>query len=231
MNVTVSQCPMGASATRRSPQALQPFRRTILVVIAVSSIKTRRVVSSQPCSRIQRRRARATSARLRSSARRLFFKRDAMASEETRQCAAACRDPSLTQDRNELIQRKVPLLADQGENLRRILLQRRRAPSTGHRLERSIFVKTLQRIAELALTSKCSAASRRDPPASTNWITRILKSPGYGPRIGQTPPDQCARLAPPANFGNPDSLRLERAVVAEPDLGHSHGVMPQSVLL
>ena len=34
----------------------------------------RRVVSSQPCSRIQRRRARATSARLHSSARRLFLK-------------------------------------------------------------------------------------------------------------------------------------------------------------
>ena len=70
---TVSQCPMGASATRRSPQGLQPFRRTILVVTAVSSMNTRRVVSSQPCSRIQRRRARATSARLRSSARRLFL--------------------------------------------------------------------------------------------------------------------------------------------------------------
>src|SRR5215468_9124620 len=143
MNVTVSQCPMGASATRRSPQALQPFRRTILVVIAVSSIKTRRVVSSQPCSRIQRRRARATSARLRSSARRLFFKRKAMASEETRQCAAACRDTSLTQDRNELIQGKVPLLADQGENPLRIFFQRRGAPSTGHRFQRPIFVKTL----------------------------------------------------------------------------------------
>src|SRR5215831_483196 len=31
-----------------------------------------------------------------------FFKGDAMASEETRQCAAACRDTSLTQYRNEL---------------------------------------------------------------------------------------------------------------------------------
>jgi hypothetical protein len=41
MNVTVSQCPIGASATRRSPQRLQPFRRTILVVTAVSSINTR----------------------------------------------------------------------------------------------------------------------------------------------------------------------------------------------
>src|SRR5215471_17924247 len=73
-------------------------------------------------------------------------------------------------------------------------------------------------IAELALTSKCSAASRRDPPASTNSITRILKSPGYGPRIGQTPPNQCARLAPPAHFGNPDSLRLERAVTQKRQL-------------
>src|SRR5262249_60084843 len=124
-----------APATRRSPHGLQPFRRTILVVIAVSSIKTRRVESSQPCSRIQRRRARATSARLRSSARKLFFKGDAMASEETRQCAAACRDTSLTQSRNELIQRKVPLLADKVENLLRILLQRRRAPSARHRPE------------------------------------------------------------------------------------------------
>src|SRR5215472_6883774 len=144
MNVIVSQCPIGASATRRSPQGLQPFRRTILVVIAVSSINTRRVVSSQLCSRIQRRRARATSARLRFSARRLFFERDAMASEETRQCAAARRDTPLTQSRNELIQREVPLLADQGENLLRILLQRGHAPSTGHRFERPIFAKALQ---------------------------------------------------------------------------------------
>src|SRR5215471_15627422 len=55
-----------------------------------------------------------------------FFEGDAMASEETRQCAAACRDTSLTQDRNELTQRKVPLLADKVENLLRIVLQRRR---------------------------------------------------------------------------------------------------------
>jgi len=67
-----------------------------------------------------------------------------MASEESRQCAAACRDPLLTQYRNELIQRKVPLLADNDENLLRILLQRGRTPSTGHRFARPIFVKALQ---------------------------------------------------------------------------------------
>src|SRR6516225_3221483 len=120
INVTVSQRPMGASATSRSPQGLQPLRRTILVVIAVSSINTRRVVSSQPCSRIQRRRARATSARFRSSARRLFFEGDVMASEKARKRAAASGDTSPMQDRNDLIQRKVPLLADQGEDLLRI---------------------------------------------------------------------------------------------------------------
>src|SRR5215471_12639934 len=141
INVTVSQRPMGASATSRSPQELQPLRRTILVVIAVSSINTRRVVSSQPCSRIQRRRARATSARLRSAARRLFFERDAVASEETRQCAAACRDTSLTQYRNELIQRKVLLFADQGEDLPRILLQG--GSARGRWFANPIFMKAL----------------------------------------------------------------------------------------
>src|SRR6476646_3600468 len=71
-----------------------------------------------------------------------------------------------------------------------------------------------QRIAELALTWNCSAASRRDPPPSTKRITRTLSSPGYGPRIAQPPANQCVRLAPSEPFGNPDSLRLGRAVNA-----------------
>src|SRR5690349_5525432 len=72
-----------------------------------------------------------------------------------------------------------------------------------------------QRIAELALTWNCSAASRRDPPPSTKRITRTLSSPGYGPRIAQPPANQCVRLAPSEAFGNPDSLRLGRAVDGE----------------
>src|SRR6516225_7381439 len=155
---------MGTSANSRSPRGFQPFRRTILVVIAVSSMNTRRVVSSQPCSRIQRRRARATSARFRSAARRLFFEGDAMAREKARKRAAASGDTLPMQDRNDLIQRKVPLLANQGEDLLRIFLQRRRAPATGHWFANPVCT---QRIAELALTSNSSAASRRDPPPST----------------------------------------------------------------
>src|SRR6516225_5510640 len=73
-----------------------------------------------------------------------FFEGDAMASEESRQCAAARRDTPLTQDRNELIQRKVPLLADKSKNLLRILLQRGSAPAAGHRFRRPIFPKALQ---------------------------------------------------------------------------------------
>src|ERR1700722_15885969 len=68
------------------------------------------------------------------------------------------------------------------------------------------------RIAELTLTSNCSAASRRDPPSCTKSMTRVLNSPGYGSCIGQPPTNQCVRLAPPACLGNPDSLRSGRAV-------------------
>jgi hypothetical protein len=61
----------------------------MLVLTAVSSIKTRWAGSSSPCSRIQRRRARATSARCRSAARRLFFEGDVMTLEEPPQRAPA----------------------------------------------------------------------------------------------------------------------------------------------
>src|SRR6516165_9070506 len=155
---------MGTSANSRSPRGFQPFRRTILVVIAVSSMNTRRVVSSQPCSRIQRRRARATSARLRSAARRLFFEGDAMASEKARKRAAASGDTSPMQDRNDLIQRKVPLLADQGEDLLRIFLQRRSAPATGHRFANPVFAKALhptdRRIYDSGVYTPCRSEAK-----------------------------------------------------------------------
>src|SRR5271165_6242109 len=112
MNVSVSQFPIGTSPTKRSPRAFQPLRRTMLVVTAVSSINTRRAGSSSPCSRIQRRRARATSARFRSAACRLFFEGDAMASEESRERAAAPWDSQLVQLGNDLIQREARLLTD-----------------------------------------------------------------------------------------------------------------------
>ena len=58
------------SPCRRSEHA--PCAKFVLT--AVSSINTNRAGSSMPCSRIQRRRARATSARCRSAACRLFLR-------------------------------------------------------------------------------------------------------------------------------------------------------------
>src|SRR5215472_4179455 len=144
MNVIVFQCPIGTWPTKRSPRGLQPFGRSILVLTAVSSINMRWAGSSNPCSRIQRRRARATSSRLRSAAMRLFFNGDVMAGEETGERATACRDAPLTQNPNHLIQSQIRLLRDQSEDSLRVLLQRRNAPSARHRLRSSVVAKVLK---------------------------------------------------------------------------------------
>src|ERR1700726_2721713 len=70
----VFQCPCGTRSTSLTPRGPRPRSRTMFVLTAVSSRNTSRAGSSRPCSRIQRRRARATSARCCSAARRLFFK-------------------------------------------------------------------------------------------------------------------------------------------------------------
>ena len=96
-----------------------------------------------PCSRTQRRRARATSARLRSAARRLFFDSDAVASKEPGERAPASWDSPLVQRRNNLTQREVRLLTDEGENPLRVLLQWRSTPSTGYWLAGPVVAKAL----------------------------------------------------------------------------------------
>ena len=171
-------------------------------------------MSSQPCSRIQRRRARATSARLRSAARRLFFEGDAMTSEEARKRAAAPGDTSPMQYRDDLIQRQVRLLADQGEDLLRILLQRRSAPATGHWFANPIFAKALhpadrrtgadlELFGRLTSRSSCLQQSELRAFSAHQGTVRALPSP---------PANQCVRLAPSESLGNPDSLRSGRAV-------------------
>src|SRR5271165_1733641 len=85
----------------------------------------------------------ATSARFRSAARKLFFNGDAMASKKSGKRAAAAWDSPLVKRRNDLIQREVRFLADEGENLPRVLLQWRTTPSTAHGFESSVFTKAL----------------------------------------------------------------------------------------
>src|SRR6266480_1381222 len=95
----------------------------MLVVVQVSSMNTSRAGSNRPCSRIQRRRARATSARFCSAAYRVFFISDAAAIEEAPNGAAAAPDPSFRQRRNDLLQRQIGLIGDQKF---RVLFQGRR---------------------------------------------------------------------------------------------------------
>jgi len=101
--VMVFQWPCGTRPTSRSPHGLRPLSRTIFVLAAVSSMNTNRLGSSMPCSRIQRRRARATSARSCSAACRLFFKRDLMSSKKSPERGAATRDPSLAHRDKHLV--------------------------------------------------------------------------------------------------------------------------------
>src|SRR5580692_7028118 len=116
INVTVSQCPIGASLTKRTPRGFQPLSRSMLVVTAVSSINTR------------------------------WPDQESLApesSEKSGQRAAAAWDTPLVKRRNDLIQREVRLLADEREDLPRVLLQWRSTPSTGHGFGSAVFTKAL----------------------------------------------------------------------------------------
>lgn len=78
-------------------------------------MNTSRVVSTVPCSCIQRRRARGMSATFRLAARRLFFEGDLMTLEEALYRAAAAGNRSLSHCGDHLIQRQVRLVRDQRE--------------------------------------------------------------------------------------------------------------------
>src|SRR6201981_1272910 len=129
--VMVFQCPCGTRPIRRSPRGQRPLSRTILVLAAVSSTKTSRAGSNRPCSRIQRRRACATSARSCSAARRLFFERDVVPLEKPPDRRATARDLELTHHPDDLVQRQVGLQFNQCQQKVCVLLQRRRAPTAG----------------------------------------------------------------------------------------------------
>ena len=97
-------------AERRSPgrhAGLAPLSLTMFVLTAVSSINTSRAGSSIPCSRIQRRRARATSARCRSAACSTFFERDVVG-RKTPERAAAGFDPSALRSSEPFLPRSGP---------------------------------------------------------------------------------------------------------------------------
>src|SRR3989304_2635585 len=92
-------------------------------------MKTSRAGSNIPWTRIQRRRARATSARSCSAARRLFFEGDLVALKEAPDRGATARNLVLAHRTDHLVQRQVRLPIDQSQQKPRLLLQWRGAPT------------------------------------------------------------------------------------------------------
>src|SRR6266513_896823 len=125
----VFRCPCGTDPISRSPREQRPLIRTMLVLVAVSSINTNRAGLSIPCSLIQRRRPRATSGRSCSAARRLFFDSYIMSLEKSPDGGAAARDSALVHRGDHLVQGQIRLLGYQSQQPIRVLLQRRRTPS------------------------------------------------------------------------------------------------------
>jgi len=134
-----------------------------------------------PCSRIQRRRARTTSARHCSAARKLFFEADIMPIEEPPHRTAAADNPTFAHCRNDLIQQSNPAARQSAPAKGRCAPPTARCyPGRFGRNASSSFKRCIHLIAELALTSTHSAASRRDAPASTSRSTRMRKSSEQG---------------------------------------------------
>ena len=128
---------VGKDPTNRSPRGQRPRSRTKLVLVAVSSINTNLAGSSRPCLRIQRRRARATSARSCSLARRLFFDGDIMSLEKSPDRGATAWNSLLAHRRNNLIQGLQPPHRRTGARLKLSAASRRDAPATTASITRS----------------------------------------------------------------------------------------------
>src|SRR5216684_1367038 len=142
--VIVFHSPSGTRPINLTPRGARPLSRTILVLTAVSSINTNRAGSSMPCSRIQRRRARATSARSRSAACRLFFKGDAVSIKKSRKRALAGTNPSLEQLYKRLVQGQVRPFTNQSQYLLHVRFQRRHTSSARLRRGTPALVPALQ---------------------------------------------------------------------------------------
>src|SRR5579871_817384 len=142
--VTVSHDPSGTVPITLTPLRARPRSRTKFVLTAVSSMNTSRAGSSMPCSRIQRRRARATSARRRSAACRLFFKGDVVPIEKPPERAATGLNPPPAQLGNCFYQSQVRLLSNQRQDLGRKPFQRRNASSARLRRGAARLAPTLQ---------------------------------------------------------------------------------------
>src|SRR5262245_37671558 len=173
----VFQWPWGTDPTNRSPRGQRPRSLTKLVLVAVSSMNTNLAGSSRPCLRIQRRRARATSARSCSVARRLFFDGDIMSLEKSPDRGTTPWNSLLAHRHNDLVQGQIRLLGYRANSHSTCSSNGDVLPPLSFALAYPVSRQRCNHLtAELALRLKLSAASRRDAPAATASITRSRKS-------------------------------------------------------
>ena len=184
-------------------------------------MNTSRAGSNMPCSRIQRRRARATSARFCSAACRLFFEADRVPLEEghtalrlpaiRRLRIAATISSSVKSGRSAINTSKKSACASRGEMLPPLGL--------GAILPVSCC-RCIHLMAELGLTANHSAASRRDAPDAMASTTRSRNSKEHGfgidppPKIELVPPDFLIQTIP----GNTDLTQVKSALTLSPSL-------------
>src|ERR1700686_4613383 len=142
--VIVSHAPSGTVPITLTPLGARPLSRAKLVLTAVSSRNTSRAGSSIPCSLIQRRRARTTSARCRSAACRLFFEGDVVSTKKPRKCTPAGSNPSLAELRKRLLQGQVRPFGIQRQYPLRLRFQRRNASPARLRRGTAALVPALQ---------------------------------------------------------------------------------------
>src|SRR6266853_4250898 len=116
----------------------------MLVFVHVSSINTSRAGSNMPCSRIQRRRARATSARFCSAAYNVFFKAEVVSFVEPPHGGTTAQDSCFRHRRNDFVQRPIWLFGDQTKQKFGVLLQRRYTATTWFRCNTSCRLPALR---------------------------------------------------------------------------------------
>src|SRR5437016_847697 len=98
-----------------APRAERPRRRAMLVLVPVSSMKTRCAGSSEPRLARHSSRAAATSGRSCSAACTVFFEADAVPVVEAPDRAHRDLETALAQPAPDLLERQVGLFADQTE--------------------------------------------------------------------------------------------------------------------
>src|SRR3954468_952157 len=99
----------------RAPRAERPRRRAMLVLVPVSSMKTRWAGSSEPRLARHSSRAAATSGRSCSAACTVFFEADAVPVVEPPDRAPRDLDAALAQTATDLLERQVGRFGDKTE--------------------------------------------------------------------------------------------------------------------